>query len=326
MKIYELFEMLENELSADYAFSPDNGEIMYLNKSALEYTPSVSEGDVFFRKICGRRSFCPDCPVNRFLDESPVHVSSDSLCSFGNVTFSAYETEKEYVVVSRWSEKERDLLESSGLFGTKEALSALGGDREIYNNILRTYFEDGQKKLDLLTRFSQAKDIPAFRVEVHGLKSASNIIGAYALSELCKKLEYACRDIVDADKDFGDIERVTPEEGRKILENETEIMIIDYKAVLEVIGKYLKYYEESKDARNCIEEIEFDTATADAFNELIEKAVDYLNEFDLDEARESIENAIRLCSGQKADHLKKALEFIDCFDYDSATGILNKLK
>ena len=64
------------------------------------------------------------------------------------------------------------------------------GDKSGFTELLELYCLDGQRKAALLARQVES-DLPGYRVEVHGLKSASANIGAMELSELARAQENA---------------------------------------------------------------------------------------------------------------------------------------
>ncbi len=268
MLLHELFSMLEKENTADYVIYPDTGRIIYMNHAALEYTPSVREGDLIFRSMCGRSGYCSYCcELKDRLSEKPVSINPEALCSYANVTVALFDTEKGAVLVSRWDESgkytasvdpeayfpenvdktvsdegntpgDADILESCGLIDVQGALESLDGDRTIYDGIARTYYEDGFVKLQQIRQYFEENDLSNLRITVHGLKSASYIIGANSLADLAKKLEFACRDIVDADKDLGDILRSTPDEAQDILNENILKVLHDYNSVLKIFARY----------------------------------------------------------------------------------------
>ncbi len=237
MTINEVYNGLDKEQSADYVLSADKFEIRYMNPKAVEYTPSVTSGKLFCTALCGRKELCPDCPLRNKLKSSPVKVAADSLCSFANVTFCRIITETEELIISRWKEDTGDLIADCGYFDLAKALDSLGNDREVYDAILKTYLEDGQTLPSAITDCYAAKDYKNLRIKVHGLKSASYVVGANDLGDLAKKLEYACRRLE------GDDSRSIPgdenEDPLWIIDNNIGKLISDYNSILDVTVRYL---------------------------------------------------------------------------------------
>ena len=76
---------------------------------------------------------------------------------------------------------------------TAGGLRNFGGDAESYRNVLGSYVINTPPLLDKIRR-GAADDIAAYRVIVHGIKSASRSIGAAALGTAAESLEFAARD------------------------------------------------------------------------------------------------------------------------------------
>lgn len=71
-------------------------------------------------------------------------------------------------------------------------LSYCGGSMEFYREMLTAFVENSRLQ-GLLTAFD-SKDLNAFRVDIHALKSASLTIGAVDLSNQCRLLEHAAKN------------------------------------------------------------------------------------------------------------------------------------
>ncbi|MBR6469216.1 MAG: Hpt domain-containing protein [Lachnospiraceae bacterium] len=70
----------------------------------------------------------------------------------------------------------------------------VGGLKDVYLSVLNTYYQEGLGKWkDVPNQFIEG-DIKLFTTNVHALKSSSASVGAYNISELFKKLEYAGKD------------------------------------------------------------------------------------------------------------------------------------
>ncbi len=74
----------------------------------------------------------------------------------------------------------------------EEGLSIVGGDRDVYHLILNVYYKEGLEKLKLIPETLDADDnLRRFSVETHAVKGSSGNIGAKAMSERFKELEFA---------------------------------------------------------------------------------------------------------------------------------------
>ena len=67
------------------------------------------------------------------------------------------------------------------------------GSFESFLSVLTVFHKSAQESIDEIRQSFAALDIPAYTVKVHGLKSASRIIGAAELSKAAKELEDAGR-------------------------------------------------------------------------------------------------------------------------------------
>lgn len=66
------------------------------------------------------------------------------------------------------------------------------GDIGTYKEILKEYYRAIKSKTKVLNEYAQGFDTEAFKIEVHGLKSASRLIGALDFALFCEKLEKEC--------------------------------------------------------------------------------------------------------------------------------------
>ena len=198
MRLYDLYEEFDNENCAVFVISDTDYEIMYINKKAAEFAPAAEENHSFLAALCGRKEPCRGCPLYMTLDEKEYYTEPLALCAFAKVSFSKIKADDGTVIVSRWRDENADILAESGLFELGEALEALGNSRESFDSILLTYYKDGRGRLSAIRKFYDARSYKDLRIEVHGLKSASFIVGLKAFGEYSKQLEYACHAIEDA--------------------------------------------------------------------------------------------------------------------------------
>ena len=66
-------------------------------------------------------------------------------------------------------------------------------DMEFYGELIREFCGSADEKRAEIVRFRQAEDWKNYAIRVHGLKSTSKMLGADALSELAKTLEFAAK-------------------------------------------------------------------------------------------------------------------------------------
>ena len=332
MRIFDLYEKLDNDKAACYVLSAETFEILYMNKSAVAYSPMISEGGVFFRSMCGRRTRCENCPMRSELTANPVSVGENELCSFANVRFYSVNTDNGKVIVSMWKEPTGDILEDSGLFDVDAAVKALGNSREAFDNILNVYFEEGPGKLRLISEHIKNGIIPALRIDVHGLKSTSYVIGANALGDLAKQLEFACRDVQEGKND---------DNPGKFIADNINILVDDYKKVICTIAQYFSLPEpsfefeappeiprperENDNSQTADKEIP-SGEISDTLRSLLEKSLECLTEYELDPLIEYLNKAQDLAPDAELKELiKRVIKHIDEFDYSGAEEILKNL-
>lgn len=221
MRLYDLYEQLDNEECAVYVLSDTDFEILYMNPKGEAFSSASGNANSLLTFLCGRKSICSVCPLNAELTDAETYVPKDALCSFANVSFSVFQADEGRVIISRWHDEEKtseketgsetetengkdkakensDIIAASGLFELDEALENLGS-RDTLDSILLTYYKDGLDKSAIIKNAYEAKDYKRLRIEVHGLKSASYIVGLKDFGDRSKQFEYACRAIEAAD-------------------------------------------------------------------------------------------------------------------------------
>lgn len=76
----------------------------------------------------------------------------------------------------------------------QKGLSYIGNSEELYINLLRTYLEGSEERIQKLEASKKAGDIRAYEIVVHGLKGISASIGADDMAQAAAKLEAACQN------------------------------------------------------------------------------------------------------------------------------------
>lgn len=69
-----------------------------------------------------------------------------------------------------------------------------GQDRQLMARVLLTYRESLARQLDQASRARSRQDLAALRMAAHTLKSASAIVGARGLAQLCASVEALARE------------------------------------------------------------------------------------------------------------------------------------
>ncbi len=81
----------------------------------------------------------------------------------------------------------------------ESALVDMGGDREIYKEVLDVFIEDSPKLISELTRPLERNDYETITRFAHSIKSSSRAIGGMRMSALAARLEEMSKDEVCTD-------------------------------------------------------------------------------------------------------------------------------
>ena len=117
--------------------------------------------------------------------------------------------------------KEEEILKIADL-DTEYAIQQCG-DIKIYRSILEEYHRNILRTCELLLWCEERNDTESYRVQVHGLKGASRLVGAMELANLCDFLENQTKSR-------------TPRE----LHEQTEYMMKLYKSYYETLQPFVK--------------------------------------------------------------------------------------
>lgn len=103
---------------------------------------------------------------------------------------------------------EEALYNQKGL-DVKQALEYLG-DMDLYRSLLYDYYEDIDRKVDVIRQYVKERNAKEYTVEVHSMKSSSKMIGAFELADKAYELEQ-CGDREDWDTILAKTEGVLEE-------------------------------------------------------------------------------------------------------------------
>lgn len=126
--------------------------------------------------------------------------------------------ELEEMICRHLPEDKLEMEEGNFCIDRKLGLEYCCNNEEMYQEMLDTFYAQGQKYLKKLSEYHEARDWKQYKVIVHALKSTSLMIGAAAFSENAKKLENAAN--------IG---------NEEILLAENEKFLEEYKAILKTI-------------------------------------------------------------------------------------------
>ncbi len=347
MRLYDLYEKYDEDKCSVYVLSDDDFEIMYMNKKAASFTPSAAEGHSFLAALCGRKTPCRGCPLYMTLDENEYYAEDTALCAFAKVSFSKIKTEDATVIVSKWRDENADILAESGLFELEKAIQELGS-REVFDSILLTYCKDGRGRLSSVRKFYDSRSYNELRIEVHGLKSASFIVGLKTFGEFSKQMEYACHAIGDASADPKPAEPATyeasgitfsstdPDACTAFIDQNIEKYLADFNSILDLLSSYFKDADTATDSdssadgstdNTSLDASEYDKSQIpEVVRIMLLSASSALEVYDLDTAQSQLNSAISTSEDETLKGiLQTILNSIDAFDYDSASNTLTKL-
>ncbi len=86
------------------------------------------------------------------------------------------------------------MSDNNKIIDKDSALERLGGDEELFLEILEIFAEDAPKQMETLKEAIASNDTDLTERQAHSLKSASANIGAYQMKEQAFKLEQTARD------------------------------------------------------------------------------------------------------------------------------------
>lgn len=202
--------------------------------------------------------------------------------------------------------KEYEDIHISGI-DVEEAKKHHTGNTEEYLELLQLYCMDGKRKIDLLMQLLEKKDYQNYRIEVHGLKSASANVGAMELSNQAREQEEAA---VRGDEEF--------------IKLHSGELLSCYKRLLKDIEKFL----DKKDSSEKNESRENINAYIDlqAVIVQIREALDLLENFHSKECATKVEGLLKYQLDYVTDsRLKEIREQLKMYEDDKAEELLRSL-
>jgi CheY-like chemotaxis protein/HPt (histidine-containing phosphotransfer) domain-containing protein/anti-sigma regulatory factor (Ser/Thr protein kinase) len=180
------------------------------------------------------------------------------------------------------------------------ALTAIGGSQETYLSILRVFAQTLPNRLVVLDEHKKASDWNAFRVEVHGLKSALANIGAKRLSLQARALESASQDT-----DVAHIEAHYP----------------DFIEHVSRLAKLLRTVLEKDRSSDAPKELKTSRDDAENLDIKLREAGHLLDALEQDLVAELLNDLMRYSYGSSVDKLLQDVrQAVDFFDYDAAVS------
>lgn len=172
------------------------------------------------------------------------------------------------------------------------------GDIHIYESILREYYSAIDKTSQRIRQFQNDNDADKFRIEVHGLKSSSNLVGAMEIARMCEYLENAVRS--RQPKDFH-----TQTEYLLKLYGECKVVIAPF------VPESLKDHAGKK------------TTTKEYVSERLQSIYKLLDDFEMDAAEEVVEELNRYSLDDPYEEMLSSLEkALADIDYEAGMEII----
>lgn len=186
----------------------------------------------------------------------------------------------------------------------KLSMKKNGLDLDNYIDILKIYLKDGKSKIDKIEYYS-VEDIKRYTIEVHAIKSSSESIGAYSLSQKARLLE-------DASK-HGDISYIQ-------LNNEE--FLKEYSYILNSIDENINKISLNKNEKVKDKE----ELSIDEIEKYINDIRTALDDFESDTAIELLNKMKQVKLDTKSDEIiESTLELINMFEYDQALECIGAL-
>lgn len=204
-------------------------------------------------------------------------------------------------VMNMYDTSSGEILEIEGL-NVKGALNLIGGSIGDYENVLYNFYKSIDKKIELIKSYVRYNDIKNYTIEVHGLKSASKLIGAEKMAEMAAYLEQCGKD-----------------NNLYQIRNKTEEFLNTLRKYKHIIYPYVQSHEKSTDEK--------EEASDDVILKIIYELKDAVEEFDIMKVDEGINKLKRYKLNDRRYNLLKNLEeATDNVDFEKCSLIIEKMK
>lgn len=187
---------------------------------------------------------------------------------------------------------------SADKIDVSKAVAAAGGF-DTWLSVMKSFSSSITEKADEINSFLAAGDYKNYTIQVHALKSAARIIGAYKLSELAAELE----------EEGNKIQQIAtiPEEELIQFKTKSSVLLENYKDLLPLLSPLYTYGE--------VPESEKLSASDDEIKTIIDRLLSACSAFDLAAVEEEFELLKKLKLpdqlNKKMPELSKAVENID---------------
>lgn len=232
------------------------------------------------------RVYIPDCKLNFSKEEDAV--------------------EHTFTQIADHSKQSKTVL-----FEPDVAMKYAGGSEELFHDILKEYVDNSDEMKDFIRNAFDNRDWKNYVIKVHALKSMSKTIGANPLSDLAFELEQS-----------GKAGKTEP------IYEKTELLFEQYEEVLSLVRNYLteKHIDYEKAEESSLEiPDDLDSGNREEINEICEKMLEALSEFDSDGVEEIYE---KYCKGDERYRklFQKVVILCEDFMYEQATDMIGEIK
>ncbi len=198
----------------------------------------------------------------------------------------------------------------------KKGLAYFGGNLQAYKTTVSDICKDCSKKHIAMSNYYKDRDLVKFAIEAHSVKSVAASIGADTFSQKAKEMELKAKA-----RDIAYIE----ENGTTFLK--------EYGEFIETLGKLLeeeakhKGQKDNREVQSDIEVIDEPLMSEDEIKTVIEEALEFLCDFEVDSSCCKIKSL--LGQKDKVDMIEKlyaVIDKIDDFEYEEAKEMLKMLR
>jgi len=200
--------------------------------------------------------------------------------------------------------EEKIPIENIDVIHFEQGINNVAGNKEAFGAVVVAYYNEGLRKLESVPKLYES-DISLYAIEVHALKSSSAAIGANAISERFKSLEFAGRA-----------------DNREYIEGHSEEVFKDFEKVLEKVKEYLVDNDLLSNEEDSEPEGDLSVLTKD----LVEEIIDALSKYNLRLCEEKIRELHETNYGPDINKLVKDINTsFEMFDYHKVKEQLNSL-
>lgn len=172
------------------------------------------------------------------------------------------------------------------------------GDIRTYKEILKEYYRAIEGKSKVIIQYAKEFDAEAFKIEVHGLKSASRLIGALDFAQVCENLEKECLGY-----------------SKENLLEKAEQLIYRYESYLELLKPYGEVQLLNKNRQN---------ADVEQVKQWLTDIKIALEDFDYDQSVEILSTMQQYVLPDTYENVAEKLQQkIDNIDYDGGIAIID---